>query len=206
MIIEPNTETAIRKNVELANTLAVERIVPLIEAILKNRPDYLYDMKPLLKNWIPATQNLNKYDFEKLADVVRRLKNTNTVNLWSVFLYLLYGTNANKALDLIRIFKLPNKTQNNILNILCHAYLVHLSPEPESLYKLRVFHGLSDEQTKMLFDVWHAWIGEDKLWNYYYGWNSLQLQRESHPKQEIATNKWINFIIFICIWIEIEAY
>ena len=181
--IEPKTRKAIDDKAPLAGEIAVERVVPEMEAIMKDSPQIIADMTELLKPWIPQLAIMKETEQNSIwhytdvlhhtLDALQALPKWDPESGWAVLLHdagkpetkQFYGghdhfknhasASARIARQVVKDLKLPKKSGEEIVNLV-KLHDTFYAPKLINLYKLRVKHGLSDESVQKLFNVQEA--------------------------------------------------
>lgn len=178
--IEENTLKALEDKADLTKSLAVERVVPEVESVLKDNPDYIEQMIPLLKPWIPeleqmaATEQNTHYHYTDVLhhtiDAIKASPSKDPSVLWALLLHdagkpavrqFYNGEDHFKKHELesykiakrvVKDLKLPAKMQKEIPQLVLHHDTFY-GPKLANLHKLRVEKGWPDDLIEKLFDV-----------------------------------------------------
>lgn len=177
---DEQTEKDIHKYASLLETAAPERIVPLLETILKEAPDRLEDMTDLLQPWIPELQTMKeteqntKYHYTDVLhhtiDALKQAGSDDPAVLWALLLHDI-GKPETKTTDekgdhfkkhplvstkiarrVAKELKLSKKLQKEIPELVLHHDSFY-RPDLKNIWKLRHEKGFSDEMMQHLFAV-----------------------------------------------------
>ncbi len=179
--IEEKTREAIHENADLIKNVAVERIVPELDLILKTDPIQIRNMLDLLEPWIPELKECvscsqhSIYHTTNVLDhtlqAIQYLPTYDQEAAWALLLHDL-GKPSTKTTDthgldhfkghpkvsaqiarrVVKALKMPKKTQKMIETLVLYHDDVR-APSLKWLYKYRIQLGMSDEWIHKLFLV-----------------------------------------------------
>lgn len=178
--IEETTLQALKRNERLIDDVAVERITPEFEEILRTNPQVIDQMTGLMKKWLPEldlmlhTDQNSPYHYTDVLhhtlDALSQVPVKDPEVLWALLLHDT-GKPASKTTDengdhfkkhpavsariarrVVRDLKMNRRMQKDIPDLVLYHDAFY-APKPANLYKVMVERGWDEEKLNRLFAV-----------------------------------------------------